>query len=104
MYVGEPDFWGHGYAIDAAITILGYAFERMDLHLIELWTLADNDRAIRMYERCGFAEDGRLRERSFKEGRWVDHLYMSVSREEFARARGAWAARTSAGPAGTGPS
>src|SRR5205823_1750052 len=104
MYVGEPDFWGHGYGMDAAMAILGYAFERMDLHMIELWTLADNDRAIRMYRRCGFAEDGRLRDRSFKEGQWVDHLYMSVSREEFARAHEAWTERTSAGRAGTDPS
>jgi RimJ/RimL family protein N-acetyltransferase len=90
MYVGEPAFWGQGFARDAAMTLLDYAFDRWDLNLIELWTLADNDRAVRMYAKCGFVEEARLRQRSFKEGRWVDHLVMSVSREEFARAMEAW--------------
>jgi RimJ/RimL family protein N-acetyltransferase len=89
MFIGEPDFGGQGFAQDAALTLLDYAFDRMDLNRIELWTLGDNDRAIRMYARCGFVEEARLPERSFKEGRWVHHVVMSVSREEFARARAA---------------
>ena len=90
VYIGEPDCWGHGYAADDLSTLLAFAFERMDLHQVELWSLADNDRAIAMYERCGFILEARLRERSFKEGRWVDRVVMSVNREEFARARAAW--------------
>ena len=87
MYVGEPDYWGQGYAGDAVLTLVGHAFDHLDLHQVELWALADNNRAIAAYRRCGFVEEGRLRERSFKEGRWVDRLVMSVNREEFTRAR-----------------
>ena len=47
-------------------------------------------RAVRMYAKCGFVEEARLRQRSFKEGQWVDHLVMSVSREDFAKAKDAW--------------
>jgi RimJ/RimL family protein N-acetyltransferase len=90
MFVGEPVFWGRGYARDAVMTLLSYAFDRYDLHQVELWTLADNNRAIEMYRRCGFVEEGRLRDRSFKEGRWVDHVAMSVTREEYRRAAEAW--------------
>jgi RimJ/RimL family protein N-acetyltransferase len=92
MYIGEPSSWGHGYGLDATMTLLEYAFGRMDLHQIELWTLADNDRAIRTYERCGFVQEARLRERSFKEGRWVDRVLMSVNREEFGRVLERWRA------------
>ena len=35
--------------------------------------------------------DGRL-QRSFKDGRWVGHVVMSVNREEFAAARERWMA------------
>ena len=87
MYVGEPLFWGQGLAGDAVMTLLGYAFDRMDLHQVELWTLGDNDRAVRAYERCGFVEEARLRQRSWRDGGWVDHVVMSVTREEFLRAR-----------------
>jgi RimJ/RimL family protein N-acetyltransferase len=92
MFVGEPAYWGKGYARDAVLTLLTYAFDRWDLHQVELWTLADNDRAIRSYEACGFVVEGTLRQRSFKEGRWVDHAVLSVNREELERARTAWEA------------
>jgi RimJ/RimL family protein N-acetyltransferase len=96
MFVGEPAFWGQGYARDAVMTLLAYAFDRFDLHQVELWTLLDNNRAIDMYARCGFVEEGRLRERSYKEGRWVDHVVMAVNRDEFARSRGEWDVREGA--------
>lgn len=87
MFIGEPAFWGQGYALDAVMTLLAYAFDRFDLNQVELWTLADNNRALAMYAKCGFVEEARLRERSFKQGRWVDHVVMSVRREEFVRTR-----------------
>jgi RimJ/RimL family protein N-acetyltransferase len=90
MFVGEPVFWGQGYARDAVMALLGYAFDRFDLNQVQLWTLADNNRAIAMYRRCGFVEEARLRDRSFKEGRWVDHVAMSVTREEYRRAAESW--------------
>ena len=90
MFIGEPAFWGKGYAQEAAMTVLGFAFDRWDLNQVELWTLADNNRACRMYRRCGFVEEGRLRDRSFKEGQWVDRVVMSVSRQEFADALERW--------------
>jgi RimJ/RimL family protein N-acetyltransferase len=97
LYIGEPDCWGRGHAQDAAMTLLAYAFDRWDLNQVELWSLADNNRAIGMYERCGFVQEGRLRDRSFKEGHWVDHVVMSVNREEFARAQERWEARGTVG-------
>lgn len=87
MFIGEPTFWGQGLARDAVLALLSYAFERIDLHQVELWALGDNDRALAMYRRCGFVEEARLRERSFKNGGWVDHIVMSVNREEFLKAR-----------------
>jgi RimJ/RimL family protein N-acetyltransferase len=86
LYVGEPSYWGSGYARDALMALLRHAFDRFDLHQVELWTLEPNDRVIRVYERCGFQREATLRDRSFKDGRFVDHVVMSVTREEFAAA------------------
>jgi RimJ/RimL family protein N-acetyltransferase len=88
MYIGEPSFWGQGFAREAVMTLLAYAFDRWDLHQIELWTLADNNRAIDVYSKCGFVQEARMRERSWKGGRWVDRVTMSVNRDEFAAALG----------------
>jgi RimJ/RimL family protein N-acetyltransferase len=84
MFIGEPTFWGQGLARDSVMALLTYAFERWDLHQVELWTLGDNDRALGAYRRCGFVEEARLRQRSWKGGRWIDHVVMSVNRHEFA--------------------
>ncbi|MFN2545210.1 MAG: GNAT family N-acetyltransferase [Actinomycetota bacterium] len=94
LYIGEPAFWGQGYARDAVMALLSFAFDRLDLHQVELWTLAANNRVIGVYERCGFVQEATLRERSWKDGRFVDHAWLSVNRDEFAKAREAWAAET----------
>jgi RimJ/RimL family protein N-acetyltransferase len=90
LYIGEPAYWGQGYARDATFALLAYAFDRWDFHQVELWALADNNRAVSTYSSCGFVEEARLRERSFKGGAWVDHVVMSVTRSEFGQARRAW--------------
>ena len=87
LFVGDRAAWGKGYAKESVATLLEYAFERWDLHQVELWSLAVNEPAIRVYEACGFVQDARLRGRSFKDGGWVDRIVMSVRREEFERAR-----------------
>jgi RimJ/RimL family protein N-acetyltransferase len=94
LFIGEPAYWGKGYAGDAARTLLAYAFDRWDLHQVELWALGDNDRALATYRRCGFVEEARLRERSWKDGRWVERVVMSVTRPEFERATADRAAAT----------
>ena len=90
MYIGERDFWGHGYAQDAVMALLGYAFDRWDLHQVELWALGDNNRGVATYARCGFVEEARLRDRSWKGGAWVDRVVMSINREEFQARRAEW--------------
>lgn len=90
MFIGEPAFWGQGYGRDATMALLAHAFDRMDLARVELWTLADNNRAVAAYERCGFQREAVLPERSWKDGEWVDHVVMSVTRASFEPARERW--------------
>ena len=87
IFIGERESWGKGYGHDGLMTLLAYAFDMKNLRMVELWTLADNERAIRMYKGCGFTEDGRLRDRSWIEGHYIDHLIMSITADEFARVR-----------------
>ena len=87
VFIGEHDAWGRGLGRDALMALLAYGFEALNLRMIELWTLADNDRAVRLYKSIGFEEDGRLRARSFHDGHYVDHVVMSITADEFARVR-----------------
>jgi RimJ/RimL family protein N-acetyltransferase len=89
VFIGERSAWGDGLGTDAVDAMVGHAFKRFDLHQIELWSLADNERAIRAYRHCGFREEARLADRSWKDGRWVDRVVMTVTPEAFAAARAA---------------
>lgn len=90
LFIGDPTAWRRGYGRDAIMTLLSYAFDRLDLHQVELWSLASNAHAIRLYERCGFVKEATLRDRSFKDGRFIDRVVMSVRRDEFRAARKRW--------------
>jgi len=83
VFIGEAEYRGHGLGEDAVRTLVGFAFSQMDLWQVVLWGLADNETAFRTYERVGFKRDGVLRDRSWKGGAWVDHIVMSVQRDEY---------------------
>ncbi|HYG72465.1 MAG TPA: GNAT family protein [Actinomycetota bacterium] len=84
VFIGEREVWSMGYGTDAMRTLLAWGFDAFALHLVQLWSLSTNARAIRAYEKVGFQIDGVLRERSRKsDGRRYDRTYMSITREEF---------------------
>ena len=45
---------GRGVATWATKEILRYAFETLDLHKVHLNVLLDNEKAVHVYEKCGF--------------------------------------------------
>ena len=93
VYIGDPAEWGKGYGTDAIVALLRYAFDRIDLHLVELWGIDGNERAFACYAHCGFVRDATLRDRTFRDGAHRARVVMSVTREEFASASQAWIER-----------
>jgi RimJ/RimL family protein N-acetyltransferase len=84
VFIGEPERWGMGHGGDAIVTLLRWGFDTFGLHLVQLWSLSTNARAIRAYEKIGFGTDGTMRERSLKsDGKRYDRLVMSITRSEF---------------------
>ncbi len=82
MSISNPDDWGKGYGRDALGLILRYGFDELGLHKVWLDTMGYNDRAIRMYERAGFRQEGRLRDHIQRDGRRFDVVLMGLLREE----------------------
>lgn len=60
-----------------------FAFETLNLNKIELKVHDYNERAFRFYQKCGFLEEGRLRERFYREGRYTDYLQMGILKREY---------------------
>lgn len=83
ILIGEKRHWNQGYGTDAIRTLLKFAFEEMNLHRVYLRVDADNPRAIRCYEKCGFVMEGTLRHGTYRRGRYKDQHVMSVLAHEF---------------------
>ena len=86
IFIGDKDYWGHGYGSDAMSLLLKFAFEEMNMHRVELKVFAYNPRAIRCYEKLGFVHEGRTRESAFHQGQYHDDLTMGILEHEW-RAR-----------------
>lgn len=83
MFIGEREYRGKGLGSDAMLALLNFAFRFKGLRMVDLWCLAENDAAKRMYKSVGFREEATLRDRSWKYDRWMGHTWMSITREEF---------------------
>ncbi|EEF88221.1 GNAT family N-acetyltransferase [Bacteroides cellulosilyticus] len=59
IFLGERSVWGKGVAKQASRLILRYAFDSLDLNLVELRVKMKNERAIELYKRIGFQEHSR---------------------------------------------
>lgn len=82
--VMAPDQAGKGYAKEGVRLALRFAFRQLNLHKVYLKVAQPNERAVRLYERCGFRVEGRLRDELFLDGQYADALIMSILEGEFA--------------------
>lgn len=68
---------------EAVMLTLRYCFNEMNLHIVTSRLLAYNHLSKKLNLKCGFVEEGRLRHRVFKKGKYQDLLLFSIVREEF---------------------
>ena len=65
--------------------ILKHGFETLNLNRIFLRVYANNPRAIRSYEKVGFVHEGTMRQSAYKDGQYIDVVFMSILRSEWQR-------------------
>ena len=82
--VMAPDQAGKGYAKEGVRLALRFAFRQLNLHRVYLKVAQPNERAVRLYEKCGFQVEGCLRDELFLDGRYADALVMGILEGEFA--------------------
>jgi diamine N-acetyltransferase len=80
--IGEKQHWGKGYGTEATGQMMRYAFQTLNLNRLWLHVYEYNPRAIHIYEKLGFRVEGRLRQDTFRDGRYWDTIVMGVLREE----------------------
>ncbi len=82
-YELDPKMWGSGYATEAAEALLQFGFAELRLHRIWAEALAANENSIRVLEKLGMRQEGRLREKEFFKGRFWDTVIYGILAEEW---------------------
>lgn len=83
IVVGIKKYLGNGYGSEAIKVLQHFAFNRLNLNRLQLEVHDFNERAYKCYLKCGFKEEGRLREKTYMNGRYSDTICMSILKREY---------------------
>lgn len=81
--IGDRDAWGKSLGTDACALLVEFGFRHLNLGRIWLRVFAPNTRALRLYQKLGFVEEGRLRKAWHIGGVTDDVIVMGLLREEW---------------------
>lgn len=83
IMIGDKKNRGKGIGTFAVKEMLYHAFYNLNLHRIELTSLATNNISHKLYEKCGFQKEGIKRKAVFKKGEYIDMYIYSLLREDY---------------------
>ncbi|WP_028540217.1 GNAT family N-acetyltransferase [Paenibacillus sp. J14] len=83
IVIGRKEYLGKGYGSEAIRMLQDFVFQSLNLNRLELEVYEYNERAYRCYLKCGFKEEGRLRKKLYKNGKYWDIICMSILRSEY---------------------
>ena len=84
--IGDKDLWGKGLGTDAQLSVLGYAFEALNLQKVEASCWAFNHRSHQHLQKCGYRKEGRLKKHIFRNGKYYDQILMAVFKKDWQKA------------------
>lgn len=76
-------YQGQGFGSEAIKWVCNWGFVYAGLHRIEMHAFAYNKGAVKLYERLGFAVEGRKREWLWHAGRWWDMVMFGMLEDEW---------------------
>lgn len=77
-------YWNRGYGKDSIRVLLKYLFEDLGAIRVELEVMKSNLRAINCYKKCGFKEEGILRNKCYIDGEYIDIIIMGLIKDDIA--------------------
>lgn len=77
IVIYDNNYRGRGYGFDALNAVIKFIFNDMNMHLIYLNVAEDNAAAINLYKKLGFTEEGVLRDRYYRGGKYHNITVMS---------------------------
>jgi RimJ/RimL family protein N-acetyltransferase len=83
IMIGDKTMWNRGIGHLVTKTVVEYGFKQLNLHRISLEVLATNERALHLYQKIGFQQEGVLRDCQYKNGNYIDVIMMSILEAEW---------------------
>lgn len=83
ILIGDKEEWSKGFATEARMMMLRFAFFERGLERIYAEILEDNLASIRLHEKCGYKKEGVKRNAVYKNGVFKNIVLMSILKEEF---------------------
>ena len=87
--IGSP-FWGTGVFINAARSIVEFAFETIGVHRLEARAVVANGRGNGALAKVGAVKEGVLRRSFLRRGEYLDQALWSIVREDWRQAKAVW--------------
>lgn len=79
----SPEHWNKGIMTEVLNEVIKYGFEKLGLNRIEAMVTPDNISSKKLLEKCGFKEEGYLRDYFFEKSGFVDIAIYSILKKEF---------------------
>jgi RimJ/RimL family protein N-acetyltransferase len=83
IVIGHAGNRGKGYGTEAIRLLQRFVFDRLNLNKLELWVHDYNIHAYQCYLKCGFQEEGRIRQGFYIHGRYHDKIAMGILKSEY---------------------
>lgn len=77
------EYMGKGYAYEACNLLIKHAFEKMNIHRIQITAIGKNEAAIKLYRKLRAVEEGRLREAFYLNNKYYDAIIYSLLKHEY---------------------
>ncbi len=81
-YSVDGDKLRQGYGTEAVMGVIGYAFGQLGLHRIEAHIQKNNSASLAFAEHLGFQAEGIAKGYLYRDGKWVDHLRLSLVNQD----------------------
>jgi len=72
--IGEMEYWGRGIGTETIKLLNEYCFNELNFHKIAAEALAPNKGSQRCFEKNGFKYEGKLKEDTYVDGKFIDLL------------------------------
>lgn len=80
---GQKNYWGQGFAHEAAQLMLHHGFNVLNLHRIYCAAAATNTPMLHLAQRLGFTQEGCRRKNLFLQGEYCDEVEFGLLKVEF---------------------